>query len=717
MLKIIAIIILSVIFCARELVGQTALRSNKTKVGVALSGGSARGFAHIGVLRVLREAGIPIDRISGTSMGAVIGGLYAIGYSVDDLRKIAVETDWDDMLNDDVSRRYLAIEEKAWDSRYIGSVYLNEGKLQLPSGLVAGQKIATFLTKLTYGMHHIDDFTTLPIPFVCVATDIVTGKAVDLKSGNLSQAMRASMAIPTIFSPVKIGERQFVDGLIVRNLPAQEVKDLGADIVIGVDVSSALLEPNQINSFLDIIDQSISFQAVNSTEEQRKLCDVLIQPEFGTLTNSDMDKAEEMISCGENAARKMLPRIEMIMDSLGIARVKKESQQRPTIDSIKVVSVKVQGILKTSEKILRAKLDLNPPVKISQKDLDDAINRVYALQYFERVTYQLISSENGVDLNIRVFEKKTDAVRFGFRYDTDDKAAILVNLTLRNKWSHGSVFRLDVKLGRDFSTIGNYTIITPLPGYLGALLQGEYSTLTTNVRTNEQQADYDIHLLRGDLLVGSIFSTRFIAGAGLRAESILIDEVVGAPMPALKREKFYALTASVATDTYDKTIFPSKGQSVSFRMDYADTRIHSGAEFVRQQINGSFFVPLNRQFSVNWGFRLYGIQGDHIPPGYQAVLGGNETFVGLNQFEEVGNYYKVAFLGLRCEPVAKRCIIPRFNVGKVSDDWAEFKKISHPLYGYGLTLGAETFLGPLEVTASNSRRHAFLVYFSVGYKF
>lgn len=241
-----------VIFAAAPIDAQEPV-VDRPKVGLALSGVSARGFAHIGVLKVLEEVGMPVDYITGTSMGSIVGSLYAIGYPVEELDNIARQVDWDDLFRDNVGRRYMSMEDKRWDARYQASLFLDRGRIRLPSGLVAGQKVSELLARLTWSVHHVSNFDELPIPFACVATDIATGEPVVLRKGSLPEAVRASMAIPTLFTPVIINDRLLVDGLIARNLPAQEVRKMGAHVVIGVDVGSDLWPVEDLESMVDIL--------------------------------------------------------------------------------------------------------------------------------------------------------------------------------------------------------------------------------------------------------------------------------------------------------------------------------------------------------------------------------------------------------------------------------------------------------------------------------
>ena len=281
------------------------------KVGVALSGGAARGLAHIGVLKVLEEAGVPVDVIAGTSMGSVVGGLYAVGYTAPQLDTIVRTEDWYRLLTDPVDRRDLAVDRKFTEDHYLLTLPIQRGGIKLPKSVVTGQRVSQLLTRLTWSAHAIRDFRALPIPFAAVATDLETSRAVVLDHGFLPDAIRASMALPSVFSPVDLGDTAVIDGGVVRNLPAQDARALGADVLICSDVTDPLEPRDSIVSLVDVLVQSVSFRVWDSEAEQRSKCDVLILPDVRGFSTFGFTRASEVIARGEVAARAALPRIEI----------------------------------------------------------------------------------------------------------------------------------------------------------------------------------------------------------------------------------------------------------------------------------------------------------------------------------------------------------------------------------------------------------------------
>lgn len=714
--KIGTIILMATSLIHINLYSQT--KQDRPKIGLALSGGGAKGLAHIGVLKVLEEAGVPIDYIAGTSMGSIVGGLYAIGYRADELEKLAINTDWTDLLTDEVNRQYVAMEEKIWDGRYMGSFPISKRGVQLPSGLIAGQKLSNLLSRLTWSAHHINDFKQLPIPFVCVAADIVTGEAVPIDSGFLPDAIRASMAIPTVFTPIKLDNRLLVDGGLVRNLPAEDVKRLGADIVIGVDVSFTLLPEQDIRSFLDIITQSLSFVEAQSREKQHRLCKILIQPDITGLSMFSFNNAAEIIGRGETAARAMLPQIKALMDSLHETTDQQFKFIPPKVDSIYINTVNFRGLQDVSRRLVLAELDIQSPTWISAKDLGNAIDRVYSSQFFERVTYKLIPSDKGSELIVRVIEKNTDLFRFGLRYDSYFKAALLLNTTFRNLAEHGSNLVLDVKLGEQSSVDLQYFIHTGFRERFGLHATANYTSETIDIyEMKERVANMRLRSVTGETLMGTIFSTKAITGVGLRGEFLKISPRIGADTLRSAEYKFISLYGRIWMDTFDRAVFPSEGQSVRISGVIADKRIASNVTFTQLHLDWQSVFPLHSRVSILSRFQLGATAGSKIPLTYKFIIGGTDSFLGLKYQERCGNYLQAVQLGLQLEPWSKRFILLRWNIGNTSDRWKNLLIKNRAITGFGATAGVATPIGPVELTMMGGSWHQFMVYFNLGYKF
>ncbi|MBD3224797.1 MAG: BamA/TamA family outer membrane protein [Caldithrix sp.] len=281
---------------------------SRPKIGLVLTGGGARGFAHIGILKMLDSLNIPIDYIAGTSMGGIAGGLYAIGYSGIEIEKIARQANWDEIFSDQPAREVLPYLQKRNEGLFKLELGLKGVTPQPPSSLISGQKISLFISGLTIGYEQVEDFNQLPIPFRCVAVDLVTGNEVVLKRGSLAKALRATMSIPSVFSPVKWGDSLLVDGGIANNIPTDVVRRMGADYVITVDVGEPIRKRDQINNIIDIIDQTFNIMVAPGRERNLQLSDLTITPELKGYAPSDFEqeKIDQIIRRGEIAARNNL---------------------------------------------------------------------------------------------------------------------------------------------------------------------------------------------------------------------------------------------------------------------------------------------------------------------------------------------------------------------------------------------------------------------------
>ncbi|MDX1641798.1 MAG: patatin-like phospholipase family protein, partial [Balneolaceae bacterium] len=266
-LRVLSLFLLFFLFCSVEAKAQELYLSKKNnqvddtlRVGLVLSGGGAMGIAHIGVIQAIEEAGIRIDYITGTSMGSLVGGLYAIGYTSDQLAEMATSNNFVELFTEKPDRKYISNYEKIIDDRTIVTFPISEKSIDLPVGIISGQNIYTYLARLTQSVHGIEEFDDFPIPFAAVATDLETGEAKVFRSGYLPDALRASISIPSLFSPHNIDGKLYVDGGLIRNLPVQDAIEMGADYTIAVDVSSPLMPKDSLNTFAKVLNQSVFFR-------------------------------------------------------------------------------------------------------------------------------------------------------------------------------------------------------------------------------------------------------------------------------------------------------------------------------------------------------------------------------------------------------------------------------------------------------------------------
>jgi NTE family protein len=696
------------------------IESARPKIGLALSGGGAKGFAHIGVLKVLEEIGMPVDYIAGTSMGAMVGALYAIGYSTAALDSLVTNIDWNELFSDSKERRYLTMAEKPWDARNVVSFRIRRRSVQLPAGLIAGQKISSLISRLTWSVHHVNDFTQFPIPFASVAVDIVTGETIRITQGFLPEALRASMAIPTIFTPIPLNEKLLVDGGLVRNLPAEDARVLGAEIVICVDVGAPLKKAGQLNSLLAILDQAVSLHAAHSTKEQRKLCDVLIAPEFEALGYADFDRADKIIESGEIAARENISQLLAIMDTLNL---KNEHIAQPKftaaqIDSIFINELTIKGLRRVSRGLVQAELGIAPQSWVSPAELDKAISRIYSSQFFERVTYKLQPIGNGMKLTVKVVEKEHDLFNFGVRYDSRNETSFLFNTIFRNLTGHGSALVLDLILANKTELDATYFVHTGWRPGLGVRLNGNINEQKLDrFEGPERAARLKLRTILGDIFLGNIFSTSYSIGAGLRGEITKTSSDIGLPLSPEPVSYISSAYGQLQIDTFDRTVFPRKGQQIALKFELAKTALGGNVDFRALSLDWHAYFSLHPKLSFLSRLQLGTVLSENLPLHKNFFLGGIDSFLGLKSQELSGQNLQALLVGVQFEFMKRRYILLRWNAGNVFETW-RFKPARDAYFtGVGMTLGLQTRFGPVEYTFSSGNRRNSLTHLNLGFKF
>ncbi len=431
------------------LLGQNLQRP---KVGLVLSGGSAHGLSHIGVIKYLEDQGIPIDYVTGTSMGSIVGGLYAMGFSAAQIEAIAKDVDWQEVLSGSTYLNEVAPSEKRLHNKFALNFLIKDGEISLPSGFINSQKLDLLISRLYSGAHFINDFNDLPRPFRCMAVDIVDGEVVDFKSGNLSRAIRASMAIPSVFSPVDIDGRLYVDGGLIRNMPAWENIEMGADILIGVYVGGVLEPREELTSLLDILNQSAFMMGVLDSREQKELVDVLIEPDVKDEPSFAFERVDHFVQEGYTAALRMEDQIEAIKYRLGRYGDKQNVDKVRNPDALKLARINFPSTPSPYDKLAKFKFGPIRSKSYRVTGIEKAIDRIYGTKHFENISYELLDGKNGYkDMVITARPKKVTDLNANLSYFPTSGAALILNSELRNILADLSVLNINVRLAQNFA--------------------------------------------------------------------------------------------------------------------------------------------------------------------------------------------------------------------------------------------------------------------------
>ncbi len=700
----------------------TGLCDAPPRLGLVLSGGGAKGLAHVGVLEVLEDEGIGFDIIGGTSMGAIVGGLYAIGYDADSLRSLTLKTDWEQMLMDEVPRQYAPWTAREEDGRYFLTFEMDNWRIDLPEGMISGQNITNLLTNLTMPAYHISDFGQFSTPFVTNATDLETGEEIVLRGGHISEAIRASMAIPSVFTPVELDGHLLTDGGFSNNFPASEVQAMGADYMIGVYVGFTSYDRSELRSLTKISEQVAYFNSAPESKRQRELVDVLIMPDMEGLSAANFNKVDVLIERGRQAAREALPEIRKLLEEASIPTKDGDSREtQPDYpEYIEITRIKYEGLKNIPDETVRETMDISLPARLSVAELEAALRRVYSTRLFQTVTYRLEPVPEGVRLVVKLREMSGDLFRIGAHYDNDRRAAILLNLTYRNKLRRGSRLSLDFALGENPLLAADFQVDRqPHTGY-GLSLSGsslqvfswqDGSRMSATRFTAARTRPYAQWILGNcaKLSIGpeiEFASTRYNVSFSNLPEG---------------EEMHLNLAAKLEADSRDRLPYPTKGIYAN-----ATIRLLSGGllspNFTEPGLFGLGYIahsmPLGEGFTHTGEIRIGTAQGTEIPDHYLFFPGGKGEkyieglvpFPGMRMGEGVDSTknrndtrnFAAIGTGLRYNITGNHFIISRFMAGAYSNDFLSLATSGNVLYGGELGYGYASVIGPVELTFSTS---------------
>lgn len=709
--------------------GQKAY-NGRPRVGLVLSGGGAKGFAHVGVLKVIEEAGLTVDYIGGTSMGAIVGGLYAIGYDASALEALATSQNWDKLISDGIPREDLSIEEKEDADRFFVSFPLREKGIQLPAGVIKGQNVENLFSKLCVNAYKVRDFDDFPIPYLSVAADIVTGEEVVIRHGYLPDAMRASMAIPTIFTPVLYEGRLLVDGGLVNNFPVSNVKDMGADIVIGVDVGKSYYTREEITDLFKVLEQSIFMYGKENIDKNRKLCDILIEPDLKGYGIRSFNNADTLIARGYQAALRFLPQLKALADSLNA--ISMATPGRPPfnpVDTIIIKDISISGAEHVSEKLINGKLRLEEHKKVTPADLYESVSQAYTSLYFDKISYELKPAGNDLPGNeagilIHVEEKKGGQLKVGLNYNSVYKASLALNATFRNILLDGSKLSLTANLGEnpviDLSYFKNNGW---KPGFGIEFLSRDFNV--NLFEDNSISANLDYTDFVTSLTTRSIINNSYSFGFGLEYEHILLDKVFGpTEMLVSTIYNFYNVTGFIDLDTYDHLFYPTRGSKLIGTYKFINSTDAAPFHFLAVRFENA--ASLGKRLVLKPGIHGGFTTADSLFSVYHFYLGGLNNadrkglmpFTGLDFMQRSDRNVAVLKLDVQYNVWKNGYIILRTNIGNTT--WTLAEQVFNPdiFFGAGLTFGYKSLIGPVEVTwMSSNLNRDLLFYLHIGYWF
>ena len=729
----------SLFFLSQVALGQEkSVENTRPKVGLVLSGGGAKGLAHIGVLKVIDSLGIKVDYIGGTSMGAVVGGLYASGYTANQLDSIFSKIDVDALLQDYTPRESKSFYEKRNDEIYALTLPFNNFKLGLPSGLSKGLYNFNLMSRLTQHVSDVRDFDKLPIPFLCIATDVETGEQIVLDEGILAQAIIASGALPTLYSPVEINGRLLIDGGVVNNYPIEELKNRGIDFIIGIDVQDGLKNREQLKDVTAVLSQINNFSMIEKMEGKRSLTNIYIKPDIKGYSVVSFDKGQEIIKKGNEKAK------EYIKELLPLRNVDEKPLYRVVQnDSIFIRDITFNKLENYTRAYIVGKLKIKKNTKIPVTQIEKGISNLNATQNFSAISYSFEKTQKGERLTLNLKENKNNTfLKFGLHYDDLYKSGVLVNYTHKKMIVKNDVASLDVILGDNFRYNFDYYIDNGFYWSFG--FNSKFNSFNRNIATDFENGviftdlginsvNIDFADLTNQAYVQTIFAQKFSFGAGLEFKYLNIEsETLQNTKPVFDKSNYLSAFGYLKYDTFNQKYFPKKGWYFSgdlktflYSSDYTN-------EFERFSIAkadiGIVFQPVKRatiKLQTEGGFAI----GERTISFFDFVLGGY-GFVSVNNIKPFLGY---DFLSLAGDSYVKGAITTDYefykkhhlnftanfaNVGNRIFEHTEGWLVKPQYTGYGIGYGMESIIGPLEIKHSWSPETGdHFTWFSVGFWF
>jgi len=779
---------------------------SRPKIGIALAGGAALGFSHLGVLEMIDSLNIPVDFVAGTSMGGIVGGLYSIGYDVDELRTIAINTNWNDVFTDMPSRDLMPYFEKKNTGRYQLEFALDGITPVIPSGLIMGQKVSLTFSSLTYGYENFKSFDDLPIPFRCVAVDLVTGKEVILSKGSLSKAMRATMSIPSVFSPVVYGDSLLIDGGVLNNFPVNIVKDMGADIIIGLNLVYPQKTKEDYNSLFEVLDRTTEIPRSSILNANINSCDIYIEQYTGGLSLMDFDsvKIPEIIQRGTDAANlnkeyflmleKYLQkwssrRLKYVGDKKKISGIVIKGNKTLDLDVIKndlnlaenqlfdeqvlkqrisqlidrkvykkvdyacteisdgdlkielkieeyklplIYSVDIRGNKELEFAFVYSNLGIKPGDKFNTSTIENKINSLYSLGYFEIITYEIGGLKDGaVELIINVKEKPTRTGFVGFRYNDFHQLVGAIGIQATSLFFSGLRVEAELQfagLSQIFTKIYYPSRSMDIPIY--PFLSGLYKNIPISAydERGKKFAQYKDRAWKFSAGIGfplskyGIFETSYgVEWMNISAD--IASETSDIVFPTW-RDNLHLIQFSLDFDLLDDALIPTRGMRIQAETEISSKRLGSDLGYARTSISGDWYGTLGGDHTMMIG-GAFMLQWRDTPQYKWFNIGGPQSFVGYDYYQTNGSRFLIAKMEYRY--AFKKDIFIKI-LGNVGFDYnlgtPSQQKVGKPLSGAGIGLMFDSILGPVEFIAAlgdkssyNPGKMRVIYYFNAGYKF
>ena len=694
-------------------------------LGLVLSGGGAHGIAHIGVLKVMEEAGLRPDYITGVSMGSIVGGLYSLGYSADSIEKILKAIKWKLIMSNNIPQNKVVYLEKDHFNNNIITIPLSSKKVKLPLGLINGQQIENMLSYYTWPAADINNFSDLPIPFMCLATDITNYRQVNLETGYLADALRASMSVPSVFNPIKIDSLLLVDGGLIRNFAASEVIQMGADIVIGSYVGFDVPSEDELETVSGILRQIALFRSHVDFEEEKNLVNVLIEPETRKFSIYDFENIDPLIKIGYEAALPFKTYFKKLADSLNRFGIQKPLSNILDKQTYVYDKIEIEGNKNFTDSQILGVLNIEPYEKVDRTMITDRIDLLYGRTWFDKVKYRIVPRNDSLILVVDCIEKPTSILYGSVYYDNYIQAGFVMRMSIKDLLTKKSVIKANSFISKYYRLNFNATQFIDNNQKIGLSLF-----------FNSNNTPIPMLRLRGE--IGNVVNINFNPGISVN-KSFGLNHIMNIYLDydynslRLRSDSdvpIKDISYNYLTEGYNYNInsvnnkhFPNRG--TIFNLSAYTSKLQSVK--IRTGIAKSVYESKNPgEFSFDRFFTIYGHFRHYFPVNSRLTFGLGSDVLFISKSDSLtarNNFYmlggpdaiskrSISLIGFNANeiPVNKMAglrgeldmrLWEKIHLNAISDFFA----IQEPgrksglsfISGYGLGLGYMSIIGPLKI--------------------
>ena len=752
-----------------------AVRHRPT-VALVLSGGGAKGAAHVGVIKYLESIGMPVDVVMGTSMGGLVGGIYALGYDAGQLDSIIRDIDWDMALSDKVPRDYLSYSAIKYKEKYVLSfpffydrkeymqmkesdqqytrrvedIHFGAGEADatnmvkdnllgsLPSGMVYGQNVNNIFSSLSVGYQDVTDFYDLPVPFLCVATDLVSGTAKIWTKGKLNTALRSTMSIPGLFAPVRVDGMVLVDGGMRNNYPTDLAKKVGADIVIGVNLSDGYKGYNEINNLADVINTGIDMLGRTSFESNIDIPDVNIKPdlhEFNMLSFDDRS-IDTIINRGYQAALAVADKLDSIKAVVGsdVTTINNDPADDIRLRKVLVSGVEIAGVDDKESLYLMNKIKVGAGSRMGNSEIEDAVATIFGTNAFDYVNYELLGDEEPYRLKFNCKRGPICQLGLGGRFDTEEIVSVLVNLGLGVHKIQGSSLDFTGKVGTNPNASLTYSYISP-KGMSFNVMAGVRYTDRNTFSIGDNRFRINFLDVRQEIFLSNITWSTFYLKTGFRNDyynvnSVMAEQAFGDYDVNQLSNDYVTFFFNARKDSFDNAYIPTKGKSFGVSYDWVFgggpqkfNNFHALTLDAKEVVGGdrfAFIPSLNIRYLI----------GDEVPVPFTNTMGGSMAgryldqqipFIGINNAAAMQKILGVVRTDWRFKLLKNNYLTAIANYALSCDEISAFKNLNEDVAGYlgcGLQYTYNSIVGPLSLNVHwSSYTHNVGLYMSLGFDF